>query len=136
MGGRAKWSKIKILRKTKIRKEENERKETIEEEILDFDRLNPHRSDVPEFDDNFDNTDERYQRLVLRMMADLQSETVVTLGNCRLDPEQDKKYTDELSKWEKYKTDNKIHSSDFITRKKSKVDERLKVKVKNKIITK
>merc|ERR1712115_371306 len=82
------------------------------------------------------NPDERYQRLVLRMMADLQSETVVTLGNCRLDPEQDKKYTDELSKWEKYKRDNKIHSSDFINRKKSKVDERLKVKVKNKIITK
>jgi len=134
--GKPKWSKIKVLRKSKIKKEENEKEKKVEEEILDFDRLNPHRSDVPEFDNNFDNTEERYQRLVLRMMADLQTETMVTLGDCRLDAEQDTKYSEEFLKWEKYKKDNKIYSSDFITKKKSKVDERLKVKVKNRIITK
>jgi len=134
--GKPKWSKIKILRKSKIKREVSEKEKKMDEEILDFDRLNPHRSDVPEFDDNFDNTEERYQRLVLKMMADLQTETMVTLGDCRLDPEQDMKYSEEFSKWEKYKKENKIYSSDFITKKKSKVDERLKVKVKNRIITK
>ena len=46
------------------------------------------------------------------------------------------KMTEQFNEWEKYKIDNKIYSSEFITKKKSKVDERLKVKVKNKIITK
>eukprot|EP00090_Calanus_glacialis_P010584 TRINITY_DN19004_c0_g1_i2.p1 TRINITY_DN19004_c0_g1~~TRINITY_DN19004_c0_g1_i2.p1 ORF type:complete len:588 (-),score=148.81 TRINITY_DN19004_c0_g1_i2:43-1806(-) len=137
--GRPKWSKIKMLRKSKVQTQ-NEKgttvEEKVEEEILDFDRLNPHRSNVPEFDDNFENTEERYQKVVLKMMADLQSESVVTLGDCRLGPEQDKEYMDSFLKWEKYKKENKIYSSDFITKKKSKVDERLKVKVKNRIITK
>jgi len=131
--GRPKWSKIKLLR-TSTKHEITDQEEKVEEEILDFDRLNPHRSHIQEFDDNFDNTEERYQKVVLKMMADLQSETVVVLGNSRLGPEQDKKCMEEFLEWEKYKKDNNLHSSDFVTRKKSKVDERLKIK--DKIITK
>ena len=129
--GRPKWSKIKLLRKSDILKHGEEK---VEEEILDFDRLNPHRSNVPEFDDNFDNTDDAYQKVVLKMMADLQSETVVILGNSRLVPEKDKKHMKEFLDWEKYKKDHNLQSADFVTKKKSKVDERLKIK--NKIITK
>merc|ERR1711892_41180 len=92
----------------------NEMEDDTEEEILDFDRLNPHRSNVPEFDDNFENADEIYQKVVLKMMADLQSESVVTLGDCQLEPEQDKKYMDTFLKWEKYKKDHKIYSSTLL----------------------
>ena len=79
--GRPKWSKIKVLHGGGRNGADD-----IKEESLDFDRLNPHRSFVPEFEDQFENTDWVYNHTVLKMLADLNSETAVVLGNNRLDP--------------------------------------------------
>ena len=79
--GRPKWSNIKILHGGGRNGADD-----IKEESLDFDRLNPHRSFVPEFEDQFENTDWVYNHTVLKMLADLNSETAVVLGNNRLDP--------------------------------------------------
>ena len=81
--GKPKWSEMKFVRK---RRRSNG--EDIEhEDSFDFDRLNPHRTFVQEFEDQLDNTDWVYNNTVLKMMSDLNSETLVTLGDARLPPE-------------------------------------------------
>ena len=101
--GRAKWSAIKVSRTESSCYKDDFRRE----ESLDFDRLNPHRTFVAEFEDEFDNSDWRYNHTVLKMLADLNSETAVVLGNSRLEPDLDKKYMEEYLEWQKYKRENK-----------------------------
>ena len=128
--GRPKWSEIKVMREeNKFNKDDFQ-----SEEILDFDRLNPHRSFVAEFEDEFDNIDWRYNHTVLKMMADLNSETVVALGDKKLDPEAEKKYMEEYQSWQRYKRENQ-HSYPHVRLKRLKADKMVKVK-QYKIIAK
>ena len=146
--GRPKWSKIKVLHGGGRNGADD-----IKEESLDFDRLNPHRSFVPEFEEQFENTDWVYNHTVLKMLADLNSETAVVLGNNRLDPgtfkncpyspysprypttsyftsnlpELDKKYMAEYEEWQKYKRENK-HTYPQVRLKKLKADKLIKIK--------
>ena len=79
--GRPKWPKFKQLKKRKHDKDER----TVKEEF-DFDRLNPHRVTIFDLDDNLDNDKGQYQKVALKMLADLQVDTFVTLGDMRLTP--------------------------------------------------
>ena len=121
--GRPKWSSIKVLRPG-----------VEPEETLDFDRLNPHRSFVAEFEDEFDNTDWRYNKTVLRMTADLGCETTVTLGDSRLTIEDDKKYLEEYWEWQNRKRELSQFSPQ-VRLKKMKTDKMVKIR-KSRIISK
>ena len=120
--GRPKWSEMKVIH-SKSKDDDLSKKE----EHFDFDRLNPHRTFIPEFEDEFDNTDWVYNHTVLKMMADLNSETAVVLGNTRLDAEKDKKYMEEYQEWQKYKRENK-HTYPHVRLKKLKADKMVKIK--------
>ena len=93
---------MKFVRKRRLYGEDVEH-----EDCFDFDRLNPHRTFVQEFEDSLDNTDWAYNHTVLKMMADLNSETLVTLGDSRLKPDLEEKMFKEYEEWEKYKRENK-----------------------------
>ena len=104
------------------------------EETLDFDRLNPHRSFVAEFEDEFDNTDWRYNNTLLKMVADLNCETTVTLGDSKINPADEKKYLDEYLVWQEYKREIS-QNSPKVRLKKMKADKTVKIR-ENKIISK
>ena len=96
--GRPKWSKICQLRRSRVG--------GVEEEQVDdlaFDRLNPHRIFIPELDDNFENKNGEYQKVALKMLADLQVRTVVTLGDARLGEEVEARARREREEWEEFK---------------------------------
>ena len=131
--GRPKWSSIKVVRPERNVGDDEET--SAKEEILDFDRLNPHRSFVAEFESEFDNTDWRYNQTVLKMVADLGCETTVTLGNTRLKPDDDKKYLDEYLNWQKYKKEILFKNSPRVRLKRLKADKMPKVQ-HHKIISK
>jgi len=114
--GRPKWSAMKV-----IRNEVGNSKE----ESFDFDRLNPHRTFIQEFEDKYDNSDWVYNNTVLKMLSDLNSETVVVLGNTRLDAESEKKHMTEYLEWQKYKRENK-HTYPHVRLKKLKADKLIK----------
>merc|ERR1711971_117630 len=104
--GRPKWSKIRQKRKGKKKKlpledEDEEERDQVDE--LDFDRLNPHRIFVPEFDDNFENKNGEYQKVALKMMADLQVDAFVPIGDSRLDLEVEARALREMEEWEELK---------------------------------
>merc|ERR1711971_1099444 len=80
---------------------EEEERDQVDE--LDFDRLNPHRIFVPEFDDNFENKNGEYQKVALKMMADLQVDTFVPIGDSRLDLEVEARALREMEEWEELK---------------------------------
>ena len=111
--GRPKWSKIRQKRKGKAKKkkeklplednEEEEEEESDQLDELDFDRLNPHRIFIPELDDNFENKNGEYQKVALKMMADLQVETFVPIGDSRLRPEVEERARREMEEWEEFK---------------------------------
>ena len=65
------------------------------EDTFDFDRPNPHRNFVQEFEDSFDNTDWAYNNTMLKMMANLNSKALVTLGDSRLRPDLEEKMLEE-----------------------------------------
>jgi len=96
--GRPKWSKIRQLRRSRVG-------EVVEEQVdtLAFDRLNPHRIFIPELDDNFENKNGEYQKVALKMLADLQVGTVVTLGDARLGEEVEARARREREEWEEFK---------------------------------
>ena len=131
--GRPKWCTIKVVRPEKTVGDNEE--SLIKEETLDFDRLNPHRSFVAEFESEFDNSDWRYNHTLLKMVADLNCETTVTLGNARLKPDDEKKYLDEYFKWQKYKKDIPLKNCPRVRLKKLKADKMVKVQ-HHKIIEK
>ena len=92
--GRPKWSKIRQLRKRKLKKtvsKDNSQEEGEEEVVLDFDRLNPHRMFITELDESFENKGGEYQKVALKMMADLQVDTFVPIGDSRLGLEAEEK---------------------------------------------
>jgi len=95
------------------------------ETSLDFDRLNPHRSFIPEFDDNFKNEEAQYQKVALKMMADLQCELFVPIGDAKIAPDVEEKAMAEYLKWEEYKKRNKREDEPTIVRRK-----KVEVKVK------
>jgi hypothetical protein len=99
--GRPKWSKLRQVRK---RRHKTDTEEEEVEEVLNFDRLNPHRSHIPEMDDNFENGRGEYQRVALKMMADLQVKTCVPLGDIRLGPEVEARARREMEEWQDFKT--------------------------------
>merc|ERR1719354_287568 len=92
--GRSKWTEMRFVRKRRLDGEDVEH-----EDCFDFDRLNPHRTFVQEFEDSLDNTDWAYNHTVLKMMADLNSETMVTLGDSRLKPDLEEKMLKEHAEW-------------------------------------
>ena len=102
------------------------------EDCFDFDRLNPHRTFVQEFEDSLDNTDWAYNHTLLKMMADLNSETLVTLGDSRLKPNLNEKM---LKEWEKYKQENK-HNYPQVKLKRLKLDKLVKSYKISKSVTK
>jgi len=114
--GRPKWSAMKVIR---------DGGGDPKEENFDFDRLNPHRTFIQEFEDQFDNSDWVYNNTVLKMLSDLNSETVVVLGNTRLDAESEKKHMTEYLEWQKYKRENK-HTYPHVKLKKLKADKLIK----------
>ena len=119
--GRPKWCAIKVARSG-------------EEETLDFDRLNPHRSFVAEFEEEFDNTDWRYNNTVLKMMADLNCETIVTLGDRKLKPDDEKKYFQEYYEWQQFKKEVS-QNPPRVRLRKMKADKTVKIR-QTKIISK
>ena len=110
--GRPKWSKIRQKRKAATKKKKlplkdeddvEENKEIVQVDELDFDRLNPHRLFIPELDDNFENKNGEYQRVALKMMADLQVDTFVPIGDSRLGAEVEAKARRDMEEWEEFK---------------------------------
>ena len=92
--GRPKWSKIRQLRKRKLKKtanKDNSQEEGEEELVLNFDRLNPHRMFITELDESFENKGGEYQKVALKMLADLQVDTFVPIGDSRLGQEAEEK---------------------------------------------
>ena len=69
------------------------------------------------------------------MMADLNSEALVTLGDSRLRPNLEEKMLKEYKEWEKYKRENK-HSYPQVKPKKLKSDKLVKNDKITKIVTK
>ena len=128
--GRPKWTEMRFVRKRRLDGEDVEH-----EDCFDFDRLNPHRTFVQEFEDSLDNTDWAYNHTVLKMMADLNSETLVTLGDSRLKPDLEEKMLKEYEEWEKYKRDNK-HNYPQVKLKRLKSDKLVKSYKITKIVTK
>ena len=63
---------MRFVRKRRLNGEDVHHKD-----CFDFDRLNPHQTFVQEFD----NKDWAYYHTALKMMADLNSEMMVTLGD-------------------------------------------------------
>ena len=108
--GRPKWSKIRQKRKGNPKKkklpledDEEEEEESDRVDELDFDRLNPHRIFIPELDDNFENKNGEYQKVALKMMADLQVDTFVPIGDARLGLEVEARARREMEEWEEFK---------------------------------
>jgi len=108
--GRPKWSKIRQKRKGKPKKKklplediDADEEESDQLDELDFDRLNPHRIFIPELDDNFENKNGEYQKVALKMMADLQVDTFVPIGDSRLDLEVEARARREMEEWEELK---------------------------------
>eukprot|EP00092_Neocalanus_flemingeri_P098374 GFUD01125437.1.p1 GENE.GFUD01125437.1~~GFUD01125437.1.p1 ORF type:complete len:198 (-),score=60.63 GFUD01125437.1:29-622(-) len=93
--GKPKWARIKIRTGTTPQGGVSER------EIV-IDRLNPTRNMVEEIDETFSDGEET-QKVLVNMMADLQAELVVTLGDTRVDPKLEEQLTAENQKWECYK---------------------------------
>eukprot|EP00092_Neocalanus_flemingeri_P038731 GFUD01042173.1.p1 GENE.GFUD01042173.1~~GFUD01042173.1.p1 ORF type:complete len:229 (-),score=72.53 GFUD01042173.1:20-706(-) len=96
--GKPKWTQIKI-RRTETTPQGGV---TVSESEIDIDRLNPTRNMVEEIDDNF-TEGEVTQKILVNMMADLQTEVVVTLGDTRVDPKLEEQLMAENQKWECYK---------------------------------
>eukprot|EP00092_Neocalanus_flemingeri_P038730 GFUD01042172.1.p1 GENE.GFUD01042172.1~~GFUD01042172.1.p1 ORF type:complete len:201 (-),score=76.35 GFUD01042172.1:43-645(-) len=94
--GKPKWARIKI-RRTGTTPQGG-----VSESEIDIDRLNPTRNMVEEIEDNFTEGEET-QKVVVNMMADLQTELVVTLGDTRVDPKLEEQLMAENQKWECYK---------------------------------
>ena len=128
--GRSKWTEMRFVRKRRLYGEDVEH-----EDCFDFDRLNPHRTFVQEFEDSLDNTDWVYNHTVLKMMADLNSETLVTLGDSRLKPDLEERMLKEHAEWEKYKRENK-HTYPQVKLKRLKSDKLVKSYKITKIVTK
>ena len=128
--GRSKWTEMRFVRKRRLDEVDVEH-----EDMFDFDRLNPHRTFVQEFEDSLDNTDWAYNNTVLKMMADLNSEALVTLGDSRLRPDLEEKMQKEYEEWEKYKRENK-HNYPQVTLKRLKSDKLVKNYKITKIVTK
>ena len=120
--GRPKWCAIKVVRSG-------------QEETLDFDRLNPHRSFVAEFEEEFDNTDWRYNNTVLKMIADLNCETTVTLGDRKLKPDDEKKYLEEYYEWQQFKQEV-MQNPPRVRLRKMKADKTVKIRQTKIIISK
>ena len=128
--GRSKWTEMRFVRKRRLDEVDVEH-----EDMFDFDRLNPHRTFVQEFEDSLDNTDWAYNNTVLKMMADLNSEALVTLGDSRLRPDLEEKMLKEYDEWEKYKRKNK-HNYPQVKLKRLKSDKLVKNYKISKIVTK
>jgi len=123
INGRPKWAKI-------TKKDPK----TGEETTIEFDRLNPHRTQIEEFD-QMENNDDQFQKVGLTMMADFQSETLVTLGDAKLKPEDDQKYVKEYQEWEDCKKRNDVDVDDDGPPTKRKKIQVMKNKVKDNIIS-
>ena len=82
-----------------VRKQRLDEVDVEHEDTFDFDWLNPHRTFVQEFEDSFDNKDWAYKNTVLKMMADINSKALVTLGDSRLRPDLEEKMLEE-SLWQ------------------------------------
>ena len=79
--------------------------------------------------------DIRINNTVLKMMANLNSKALVTLGDSRLRPDLEEKMLKEYKEWEKYKRENK-HSYPQVKPKKLKSDKLVKNDKITKIVTK
>ena len=103
--GKPKWAQIK-MRRTKAGPDDGPSEVT--ESEINIDRLNPTRNMVEELEDGFNDDAEEAQRVLVNMMADLQNELVVTLGDTRVDPKMEEQLMAENKKWECYKKKHNI----------------------------
>eukprot|EP00092_Neocalanus_flemingeri_P008675 GFUD01009345.1.p1 GENE.GFUD01009345.1~~GFUD01009345.1.p1 ORF type:complete len:222 (-),score=83.49 GFUD01009345.1:54-719(-) len=94
--GKPKWAQI-MIKRTGTTPQGG-----VSESEIDIDRLNPTRNMVEEIENNFIEGEET-QKVVVNMMADLQTEVVVTLGDTRVDPKLEEQLMAENQKWECYK---------------------------------
>jgi len=102
--GKPKWARIKIRKL----EEGAEGQSEVHEREINIDRLNPTRNMVDELEDGFNDDAEETQRVLVNMMADLQNELVVTLGDTRVDPKLEEQLMAENQKWECYKKKHNI----------------------------
>ena len=111
--GKPKWSEIDLIRKS----DEPEKKSG----ELNIDRLNPSRHLIDEIEESCGEKSEETQRVLVNMMSDLKCELVgmnkvfiandpifesdylVTLGDCLLDPEKEKREMEKYLEWENFK---------------------------------
>merc|ERR1712203_533767 len=100
--GKRKATKTKKT-KLPLEDEDDEKEEIVQVDELDLDRLNPHRLFIPELDDNFENKNGEYQKVALKMMADLQVDTFVPIGDARLGSEVEARARREMEEWEEFK---------------------------------
>ena len=117
---------MRFVRKQRLNGEDVQHKD-----CFDFERLNPHQTFVQEFD----NKDWAYNHTVLKMMADLNSEMMVSLGDSRLKPDLEEKMLKEHAEWEKYKRENR-HNYPQVKLKRLKSDKLVKRFKITKIVTK
>ena len=111
--GKPKWAQIKI-RRTVAGPEGGG---TVTESVIDIDRLNPARNIVKEIEDDFTEGEET-QKVLVNMMADLQTELVVTLGDTKVDSKLEEQLMAENKKWECYKMKHGIKNWVPIKRKR------------------
>jgi len=97
--GKPKWTQIKVR---KALSGPNVANTAFSESEIIIDRLNPTRNMVDEIEDNFIEGEDT-QKVLVNMMADLQTELVVTLGDTRVDPKLEEQLMAENQKWDCYK---------------------------------
>ena len=84
--GKPKWSNVVIVRDMIG---SNNR-------ILNVDRLDPSWAEIEELDENYGDDADKQQRVVMQMMSEL----MVTLGNSRLDPKVEEQMMQKNLEWE------------------------------------
>eukprot|EP00092_Neocalanus_flemingeri_P018669 GFUD01020217.1.p1 GENE.GFUD01020217.1~~GFUD01020217.1.p1 ORF type:complete len:184 (-),score=63.28 GFUD01020217.1:31-582(-) len=95
--GKPKWSKVELVRDNSTKTK-----------TLNIDRLNPTRTEMEELDEQFGENSDDYQQVMVHMMADLQSEVMVTLGDSRLDAQMEELMMQKNLEWECYKKKHSI----------------------------
>jgi len=105
LDGKPKWAEIKL----RVKEEEFEGHKQVFDREISIDRLNPTRKMLEEIENGFnDDEAEETQKVLVNMMADLQCELVVTLGDSKVDPKVEEKLMEENRQWECYKKKHNI----------------------------
>jgi len=75
----------------------------INEEEVEFDREHPERLKLPDDKDMNEEQQKEEKKVFLNMMADLQTETLVLIGDSRLNPTLEAEHLKKMKEWEDWK---------------------------------